>query len=180
MRCGAACPTGASAAAGLTGRWTVRAGLRPSAPRAIVLPNEGQAGAAVRVGHDVLERLQEVVDLLKPGDERREQLHDVDVVGRDLSQYPVPVEQRNDDKLREHAGAGRRSTARNRRLADLDSGSPNSGVTIRPSPRTSLISSYRSAIDFRPSLRASPVRCARAAHVLVVESRQCRQARHHG
>ena len=50
----------------------------------------------MRVGHDVIERLQEIVDLVGPADERGQQFDDVDVVGRHLGQYPVPVEQRND------------------------------------------------------------------------------------
>jgi len=46
-------------------------------------------GARLRPGEHVVERVDEVVDLLLAADERRQELDDVDVVGGDLGQDPV-------------------------------------------------------------------------------------------
>ena len=54
---------------------------------------EEKAGTVVRILEDVVERPDEVVDLLLPADEGREELDDVDVVRRHLGQYPMPVEE---------------------------------------------------------------------------------------
>ena len=50
------------------------------------------------VPEDVVEGLDEVVDLVLTADQRRQELDDVDVVGRHLGENPVAVEERHDDQ----------------------------------------------------------------------------------
>src|SRR5579872_818907 len=67
---------------------------------------EDERGVAVRVVQHVVERLDEVGDLRLADDERRQQLDHVHVVGGDLGEDAVAVEERADDQLREEPLAG--------------------------------------------------------------------------
>ena len=88
---------------GASGRARPAAPQRPFRHRAPEL--EQQPGTVVRIAQDVVERGDEVVDLLLPADQRRQQLDDVDVVGGHLGEDPVAVEERDHHQLREHRRA---------------------------------------------------------------------------
>ncbi len=132
----------------------------------------------MRVGHDVVQCLNEVVDFLRPGDQRREQLDDVDVVGSHLRDDPVPVEQRYDDRLREHAGpqplqgpepAARRSRLR---LPELDA-----DHQAEPADVLDELVLLGQAAEL--GLQVSSGALGPADNVLVVEGCQRCQARYH-
>ena len=55
----------------------------------------------MRILEHVVERGDEVVDLLLAADERREEFDDVDIVRRHLGQYPVAMEEGHDHHLGE-------------------------------------------------------------------------------
>ena len=69
-------------------------GLRRRMPLVIVTPNStSDAPLSLGFAQEFVERVDEEVDLRFAGDEWRQQLDHVDVVGGDLGQDPVPVEQ---------------------------------------------------------------------------------------
>jgi len=68
---------------------------------------ENQAGASLGTGQDVLQCVGEQLDLIVTGDQGRQQLDDVHVVGRHLGQDVVTVEQRGHHHLREQRWSDR-------------------------------------------------------------------------
>ena len=74
----------------------------------MVLPNSKiRPDPFSALGEHVVERVGEQLDLVVAGDERRQELDDVHVVGGDLGEDAVAVEERHDDHLREQRGAQR-------------------------------------------------------------------------
>src|ERR1700722_1878257 len=72
-------------------------------------PDEPAALAGVL--QHLAERVGEQLDLGLADHERRDELDDLHVIARHLSQDPVPLEQRDDDHLREQADPGRAQRA---------------------------------------------------------------------
>jgi len=93
-----------------------------------------QERAAARVVEHVVERADEVIDLVLAADKRGEKLHDVHPVARDLGEHAVTGEERADDELGEESLVCRfeesEPRARHRAVGD-----PKTSPIMRPLPR---------------------------------------------
>ena len=124
-------------------RLALRAGIASERPTPKSRPSDRS-----RLLEHVVERPDEGVGLLLRGDERRQDLEHVLMVAGDLREDSVVAEQRDDHELREQT-APHRLEERPLRPERIDFGRRNSMPIIRPRPRTSWMSSCRSA---RPAI----------------------------